>query len=34
VELPHSPINTRLWWKSEDTHHYLEIPLAKLSFLV
>jgi hypothetical protein len=23
-----------LQWKSEHTHHYLEIPLAKLSFLV
>jgi hypothetical protein len=23
-----------LWWKSEHTHHTLEIPLAKLSFLV
>jgi hypothetical protein len=34
VELPHDPINTPLRWKSEHTHHYLEIPLAKLSFLV
>jgi hypothetical protein len=34
VELPHDPINTPLQWKSEDKHHYMEIPLAKLSFLV
>jgi hypothetical protein len=34
VELPHGPINTPPWWKSEHTHHYMEIQLAKLSFLV
>jgi hypothetical protein len=34
VELPHGPINSPLWWKSEHTHHTLKIPHAKLSFLV
>jgi hypothetical protein len=34
VELPHGPINTPLRWKSEHTHHTLEIALTKLSFLV
>jgi hypothetical protein len=36
VEVPHNPINIPLplRWKLEDTHHYLEIPVAKLSFLV
>jgi hypothetical protein len=31
---PHGPTNTTLRWKLEHTQHYLEIPLAKLSFLV
>jgi hypothetical protein len=33
VELPHDPINTS-YGGNEETHHILEIPLAKLSFLV
>jgi hypothetical protein len=33
VEAPFNPINTPLMVKV-DTHHNLEIPLAKLSFLV
>jgi hypothetical protein len=33
VEVPHGPINTPLPVKV-GTHHILEIPLAKLSFLV
>jgi hypothetical protein len=33
VELPHGPINIPLLVKG-DTHHILEIPLAKLSFIV
>jgi hypothetical protein len=31
---PPRPYKYPLRWKLEDTHHYLEIPLAKLSFLV
>jgi hypothetical protein len=35
VELPHDPINTPLPMKVDThTHHILEIPVAKLSFLV
>jgi hypothetical protein len=35
VELPHGPINTPLPVKVDThTHHILEIPHAKLSFLV
>jgi hypothetical protein len=35
VELPHGPINLPpLRGKAEHTHHTLEIPPAKLSFLV
>jgi hypothetical protein len=35
LELPHSPINTPLWLENRrHTHHILEIPLVKLSFLV
>jgi hypothetical protein len=30
VDLPDGPINILLRWKSEHTHHSLEIPLAKL----
>jgi hypothetical protein len=33
VELSHNPINTP-YGGNEETHHILEIPLAKLSFLV
>jgi hypothetical protein len=33
VELPYNPINTS-YGGNEDTHHILEIPLAKLPFLV
>jgi hypothetical protein len=31
---PPRPYKYPLQWKSEHTHHYLEIPLAKLSFLL
>jgi hypothetical protein len=31
---PARPYKYSLRWKSEHTHHYLEIPPAKLSFLV
>jgi hypothetical protein len=33
VELPHDPINIP-YGGNEDTHHILEIPLAKPPFLV
>jgi hypothetical protein len=33
VELPHDPINTPYGGNAK-THHVLEIPIAKLSFLV
>jgi hypothetical protein len=33
VELPHGPINTP-YGENEETHHILEIPLAKFSFLM
>jgi hypothetical protein len=33
VKLPHDPINTP-YGGNEETHHILEIPLAKLLFLV
>jgi hypothetical protein len=34
VELPHGPINIPPNGRNERTHHILEIPLAKLLFLV
>jgi hypothetical protein len=34
MELPHDPINTPPTVEMRGTHDILEIPLAKLSFLV
>jgi hypothetical protein len=34
VELPHGPINTPPYGGNEKRHHILEIPFAKLAFLV